>query len=84
MVKLAQNEGKDIILLRLDRLKFIALIFDEDIAEFTVYSMFNFDNQAEFQQTGKRFPTHGLTCTISTNWFSAFGFLADDTIFAWV
>ena len=60
------------------------LEFDPSISEFAVYCIFNLEHQEELTGTGKLFPLTGMMRSISTHWFTGFGFIADDTVFSWV
>ena len=64
--------------------QFILLEFDPNVSEFAVYCMYNLENQPELQLTGKLFPNSGMVRSVSTHWFTGFGFIADDTMFSWV
>ena len=75
---------KQVLVIHLPKLKFIVLEFDEDIQEFKQLCIFNFENEDQFKVTGKRFPLQGLLRSVSTHWFSSFGFIADDSVFSWV
>ena len=88
---------KDIVILHIPKLKvslslypltlcvqFILLEFDPDVSEFAVYCIYNLENQPELQMTGKMFPNTGMLRSVSTHWFTGFGFIADDTTFSWV
>ena len=60
------------------------LEFDASISEFATYCIFNLEHQEELSVTGKLFPTIGMLRSVSTHWFTGFGFIADDTVFTWV
>lgn len=58
------------------------LEFDEEINEFKIITLHNFENQIELDETGKKFPMRGKLRTISTSYASMFGYLSDD--YTWV
>ena len=60
------------------------LEFDEEIGEFKIFSMHNFENQDELVISGKRFPLRGKLRSISSFYHSMFGYISDDYTFVWV
>ena len=79
-----RDSNKQVLLVHIPKLKIVLLEFNEETSEFQTLCIFNFENEEAFKVTGKRFPLTGLVRSISTHWFSGFGFIADDTVFSWV
>jgi hypothetical protein len=75
---------KQVLLVHLPKLKVVLLEFSEEVSELQTLCIFNFENEEQFRVSGKRFPLTGLLRSVSTHWFSGFGFMADDTVFSWV
>lgn len=64
----------------------LTLEFDPEVAEFKILAMHNFENQQEFKVhgSGKAFPFRGRLKSINSYYTSLFGYITDDSTFAWV
>jgi hypothetical protein len=78
------ERAKDVLLVHLPKLKVLLLEFNEETSEFQTLCIFNFENEEQYRVTGKRFPLCGMLRSVTTHWFTGFGFIADDTVFSWV
>ena len=78
------ERAKDVLLVHLPKLKILLLEFNEETSEFQTLCIFIFENEEQYRVTGKRFPLCGMLRSVTTHWFTGFGFIADDTVFSWV
>lgn len=62
----------------------ITLEFDEDIHEFKILAMHNFENQSELKASGKQFPLRGKLKSLSSYYNNMYGYISDDHTFVWV
>jgi len=60
--------------------KIVILEFEEESCEFKILTMFNFQNQSDLEDSGKKFPARGKLR--SSPLAGMFGYLSDD--WTWV
>eukprot|EP00347_Sterkiella_histriomuscorum_P002524 403367821 len=72
---------KHLIVLHIQQDKLITLEYDEEIGEFKIFSMHNFENNNEVKASGKQYPLRGKLRSISSYYFSLVGYISDDNIF---
>ena len=62
----------------------ITLEYDEEIGEFGVFAMHNFENQEELKASGKKLPMRGKLRTLSSFFTNMIGYISDDSTFVYV
>ncbi|CDW71891.1 UNKNOWN [Stylonychia lemnae] len=77
-------KNKYAVVLYIQHDKLITLEFDEEIHEFKVIAMHNFENENALKDSGKQFPIRGKLRSIHSKFFSLFGYLSDDHTFVYV
>lgn len=56
----APLEYKDMLVVHLPKLKFVTIELDEDLLEFKIVCLQDFENKVQLQETGKVYPRQGF------------------------
>lgn len=60
-------------------MKLAILEYDEEVSEMKVLALYNFENQIELEDTGKRYPVRGkLRTATQPDGTSVIGYISDD------